>query len=63
MDLSRLSLPSVPHMRWQAVVKMLRQSGFEVFAMVLPRPMFFLRADGGKIDVIRLDMTIPGFLS
>ena len=45
----------------QAVVKMLRKSGFEVFeAADGSSAIDLLRADGGKIDVILLDMTIPG---
>ena len=44
----------------QAVAKMLRKTGFQVFEApdglsAIDR----LRADGGKIDVILLDMTIP----
>jgi CheY-like chemotaxis protein len=45
----------------QPVVKMLRKTGFEVFeaadgASALAR----LRADGDKVDVMLLDLTIPG---
>jgi CheY-like chemotaxis protein len=45
----------------QAIVKMLRKTGFEVFeaadgASAISR----LRADGSKIDLILLDLTIPG---
>jgi PAS domain S-box-containing protein len=45
----------------QAVVKMLRKTGFEVFeAADGSSAIDLLRADGGKIDVMLLDMTIPG---
>ena len=45
----------------QAVVKMLRKSGFEVLeAANGSSAIDLLRADGSKIDVILLDMTIPG---
>src|SRR5205814_2183649 len=45
----------------QAVVKMLRKTGFEVFeASDGSSAIDLLRADGGKINVILLDMTIPG---
>jgi PAS domain S-box-containing protein len=45
----------------QAVVKMLRKTGFEVFeAADGSSAIDLLRADGDKIDVILLDMTIPG---
>jgi DNA-binding NtrC family response regulator len=48
------------HLR-QPIVKMLRKSGFEVFeAADGTSAIDLLRADGGKIDVILLDMTIPG---
>jgi two-component system, cell cycle sensor histidine kinase and response regulator CckA len=48
------------HLR-QAVVKMLRKIGFEVFeAADGSSAIDLLRADGGKLDVILLDMTIPG---
>ena len=48
------------HLR-QAVAKMLRKSGFEVFeAANGSSAIDLLRANGGKIDVILLDMTIPG---
>jgi PAS domain S-box-containing protein len=45
----------------QAIVKMLRKTGFEVFeaadgASAIAR----LRADGDKVDVMLLDLTIPG---
>ena len=45
----------------QAVVKMLRKAGFTVFeaadgASAIAR----LRADGDKVDVMLLDLTIPG---
>ncbi len=45
----------------QAVVKMLRKTGFEVReAADGSAAIELLRANGGKIDVILLDMTIPG---
>ena len=45
----------------QAVVRMLRKTGFEVFeAADGSSAIDVLRAAGGKIDVILLDMTIPG---
>jgi PAS domain S-box-containing protein len=45
----------------QAVVKMLRKTGFEVFeAADGSAAIDLLRTDAGKIDVILLDMTIPG---
>ena len=45
----------------QAVVKMLRKTGFEVFeAGDGSSAIDLLRADGDKIDVMLLDMTIPG---
>jgi PAS domain S-box-containing protein len=48
------------HLR-QAVAKMLRKAGFEVFeAADGSSAIDLLRADGGKLDVILLDMTIPG---
>jgi CheY-like chemotaxis protein len=48
------------HLR-QAVVKMLRKTGFKVFeAADGSCAIDLLRADGGKIDVMLLDMTIPG---
>jgi PAS domain S-box-containing protein len=48
------------HLR-QAVAKMLRKTGFEVFeAADGSSAIDFLRIDGGKIDVIFLDMTLPG---
>jgi PAS domain S-box-containing protein len=48
------------HLR-QAVVKILRRTGFEVFEAVNGSSAIdLLRADGVKIDVILLDMTIPG---
>ncbi len=44
-----------------AIVKMLRQTGFEVLeATNGSAAIEILRAHGGKIDVILLDMTIPG---
>jgi hypothetical protein len=44
-----------------AVGKMLRKTGFEVFeAGDGSSAIDLLRANGGKIDVILLDMTIPG---
>jgi PAS domain S-box-containing protein len=48
------------HLR-QATVKMLRKSGFEVFeAAEGSSAIKFLREDGGKLDVVLLDMTMPG---
>lgn len=48
------------HLR-QAVVKMLRKTGIEVFeAADGSSAIDLLRTDGGKIDVVLLDMTIPG---
>jgi CheY-like chemotaxis protein len=45
----------------QAVVKMLRKTGFEVFEAANGYSAIdLLRACGNKIDVILLDMTIPG---
>ena len=45
----------------QAVVKMLRKTGFEVFeAANGSSAIDLLRAVGSKIDVILLDMTVPG---
>jgi PAS domain S-box-containing protein len=45
----------------QAVVKILRREGFEVYeASNGSAAIDRLRADGGKIDLILLDMTIPG---
>ena len=45
----------------QAVVKMLRKTGFEVFeAADGSSAIDLLRAYGDKIDVILLDITIPG---
>jgi PAS domain S-box-containing protein len=45
----------------RAVVKMLRKMGFEVLeAANGSAAIDLLRANGGKIDVILLDMTIPG---
>jgi PAS domain S-box-containing protein len=45
----------------QAVVKMLRRNGFEAFeAADGSSAIDLLRADGGKFDLILLDMTIPG---
>ena len=44
-----------------AIVKMLRKTGFEVFeAAEGSSAIKLLRGDGGKIDVILLDMTMPG---
>ena len=48
------------HLR-QGIVKMLRKSGFEVFeAAEGSSAIKLLRGDGSKIDVILLDMTMPG---
>jgi PAS domain S-box-containing protein len=48
----------------QAIGKMLRKNGFEVFESADGTSAIdLLRADGGKIDVILLDMTIPGATS
>ncbi len=45
----------------QAVVKMLRKSGFEVFEVAEGSSAIkLLRQDAEKIDVVLLDMTIPG---
>jgi CheY-like chemotaxis protein len=45
----------------QAVVKILRREGFEVYeASNGSAAIDRLRADGGKVDLILLDMTIPG---
>jgi PAS domain S-box-containing protein len=45
----------------QPIVKMLRKAGFEVFeAADGSSAINLLRADGGKIDLLLLDMTIPG---
>jgi CheY-like chemotaxis protein/two-component sensor histidine kinase len=45
----------------QAVAKMLRKTGFEVFEAVDGSSAIdILHADGNKIDVILLDMAIPG---
>ena len=45
----------------QAVVKMLRKTGFEVFeASDGSAAIDLLRANADKIDLILLDMTIPG---
>jgi DNA-binding NtrC family response regulator len=45
----------------QAVVKMLRKTGFDVFeAADGSSAIDLLRTEGGKIDVILLDMTLPG---
>ena len=45
----------------QAVVKMLRKTGFEVFeAPDGSAAIDLLRAKADKIDLILLDMTIPG---
>jgi PAS domain S-box-containing protein len=49
------------HQLRQAVVKMLRKTGFLVFeAADGCSAIDLLRADGGRIDVMLLDMTIPG---
>jgi PAS domain S-box-containing protein len=48
------------HLR-QTVVKMLQKSGFEVFEADNGfSAVELLRVDGGKIDVMLLDMTLPG---
>jgi PAS domain S-box-containing protein len=48
------------HLR-RAIVKMLLKTGFEVFeAAEGSSAIEFLRGDGGKIDVVLLDMTMPG---
>jgi DNA-binding NtrC family response regulator len=45
----------------KAVAKMLRETGFEVFeAADGSSAIELLRANGGKIDVVLLDMTLPG---
>ena len=45
----------------QAVTKMLRNTGFEVFDVADGSSAIdLLRANGGNIDLILLDMTIPG---
>ena len=45
----------------QAIVKMLRKTGFEVFEVAEGSAAIkLLREDGNKIDVVLLDMTIPG---
>jgi PAS domain S-box-containing protein len=45
----------------QAVTKMLRNTGFEVFEVANGSSAIdLLRANGGDIDLILLDMTIPG---
>ena len=45
----------------QGIVKMLRKTGFEVLEVAEGSSAIrFLRADGDKIDVVLLDMTIPG---
>jgi len=45
----------------QAVAKMLRKNGFEVFEAADGfLAIDLLRANGSKIDAILLDMTIPG---
>jgi CheY-like chemotaxis protein len=45
----------------QAIVKMLIKTGFDVFEAVDgPSAIARLRADGDKVDVILLDLTIPG---
>jgi DNA-binding NtrC family response regulator len=48
------------HLR-QGIVKMLRKTGFEVFEVAEGSSAIkLLRGDGDKIDVVLLDMTIPG---
>jgi PAS domain S-box-containing protein len=48
----------------QGVVKMLRKTGFEVFeAAEGSSAIKLLREDGAKIDVVLLDMTMPGAAS
>jgi PAS domain S-box-containing protein len=48
------------HLR-HAIVKMLRKAGLEVFeAAEGSSAIKLLRGDGGKIDVVLLDMTMPG---
>jgi DNA-binding NtrC family response regulator len=45
----------------QGIVTMLRKTGFEVFeAAEGSSAIKLLRAEGGKIDVVLLDMTMPG---
>ncbi len=45
----------------QAIVKMLRKKGYEVFEVAEGSSAIkLLREDGDKIDVLLLDMTIPG---
>ncbi len=45
----------------QGIVKMLRKTGFEVLEVAEGSSAIrLLRADGDKIDVVLLDMTIPG---
>jgi CheY-like chemotaxis protein len=45
----------------QGIVKMLRKAGFEVFeAAEGSSAIKLLREDGAKIDVVLLDMTMPG---
>jgi two-component system, cell cycle sensor histidine kinase and response regulator CckA len=45
----------------QGIVEMLRKTGFEVFeAAEGSSAIKLLRGDGGKIDVVLLDMTMPG---
>ena len=45
----------------QGIVKMLRKTGFEVFeAAEGSSAIKLLRGDGAKIDVVLLDMTMPG---
>jgi PAS domain S-box-containing protein len=45
----------------QGIVKMLRKTGFEVFEVAEGSSAIkLLRREGGKIDVVLLDMTIPG---
>jgi PAS domain S-box-containing protein len=48
------------HLR-KAIVKMLRKSGFEVFEVAEGSSAIkLLREDGNRVDVVLLDMTIPG---
>jgi DNA-binding NtrC family response regulator len=45
----------------QPIVKMLRRTGFEVFeAADGTSAIDLIRANGGRIDAILLDMTLPG---
>jgi DNA-binding response OmpR family regulator len=48
------------HLR-RAVVKIISKSGFEVFEVAEGSSAIkLLREDGNRIDVVLLDMTIPG---